>query len=109
METDNSEDNSDCKKCDKRKKETKSLYASQIAPVRLLAILGDEVKVLWTNPNVNSIFGHQPNRHCYEKGPFIYYVTCILVIFYPSSFYPFYTIILSNIIIMPTLLTMEVK
>ena len=86
METDNSEENSDCKKCDKRKKETKSLYASQTAPVRLLAILGDEVKVLWTNPNVNSIFGHHPNRHCYQKGPFIYYVTFTLVNLGPFFF-----------------------
>ena len=55
--------------CDSEKKETKSLYSTQVAPVQLQARLPDQtVEVLYENPHVNSIFGHQPWRQAYEKG-----------------------------------------
>ena len=52
----------------KPRKETKSLFASQVAPTRLVAILPDgTVEELYVNENSNSIFGHVSNRHCYER------------------------------------------
>ena len=65
--------------CDSEKKETKSLYSTQVAPVQLQARLPDQtVEVLYENPHVNSIFGHQPWRQAYEKGLFTNYVNMIL-------------------------------
>ena len=50
------------------RKETRSLFASQLAIVGLNAVLPNgEVKTLWTNPNANSIYSHVPLRHGNEK------------------------------------------
>ncbi len=52
----------------KRKKDTKSLFSSQLAIIEIHAVLPDNTKVVfWNNPKVNSIHGHVPLRHCYEK------------------------------------------
>ena len=53
-----------------------------MAPVQLQARLPDQsVEVLYENPYVNSIFGHQPWRQAYEKGAFTNYANMILGIF----------------------------
>ena len=59
-----SKKNCDCKK---ERKETKSLFASQVAVVGLNAIYPEKTEMLWYNENANSIYGHQPVRHCYQK------------------------------------------
>ena len=53
---------------EKERKETKSLFSSQLSIVCLNAVLPNgEIKTLWTNKNVNSIYGNVPLRHAYEK------------------------------------------
>ena len=50
------------------KEETKSLYASQGAIVRLDAKISEqETVILFDNPRVNSVFGHFPIAHEYVK------------------------------------------
>ena len=52
---------------EERKKQTKTLFSTQVSLVKLLAILPDgTVIVLWENKNVTSILGHQPWRHAFE-------------------------------------------
>ena len=52
----------------KKKKETKSLFASQICVVMIIAVFSDgTIVILWTNEFVNSIHGHVHNRHFYSK------------------------------------------
>ena len=54
-------------KC-KKEKETKSLYASQLAIIGLKAIFtSGETEDLYMNENANSVYGHQHLRHCYQK------------------------------------------
>ena len=52
----------------KKKKETKSLFASQICVVMVIAVFPDgKIVILWTNEFVNSIHGHVHLRHFYGK------------------------------------------
>ena len=57
------------KKSDELPKKTvsKSLFSSQIANVRIDALYDDITENIWENPFVNSVNGHVPDRHAYEK------------------------------------------
>ena len=58
------------KKSDALPKKTvsKSLFSSQIANVRIDALYDDITENIWENPFVNSVNGHVPDRHKYERA-----------------------------------------
>ena len=65
----------------KHQETTKSLFSSQCAIIKLNAKYPDgKVETVFENEHANSIFGHQPLRHAYQKEDTSMYCTFFLIL-----------------------------